>query len=36
MPSLAYANDPHNRERKNNGAAQPLNIKIWQIDHETS
>jgi len=33
---VCYANDPDNRERKNNGAAQPLNINIWQIGNETS
>ena len=33
---VSYANDPDNRERKSNGAAGPLNIKIWQIGNETS
>ena len=33
---VCYANDPDNRERKNNGAAQPLNINIWQVGNETS
>jgi hypothetical protein len=33
---VSYANDPDNRERRNNGAAQPLNIKLWQIGNETS
>jgi len=33
---VSYANDPDNRERKTNGAAEPLNIKLWQIGNETS
>jgi alpha-N-arabinofuranosidase len=33
---VSYANDPDNRERKANGAAEPLNIKLWQIGNETS
>lgn len=33
---VSYANDPDNRERKANGAADPLNIKLWQIGNETS
>ena len=33
---VSYANDPDNRERKANGASQPLNIKLWQIGNETS
>jgi alpha-L-arabinofuranosidase len=33
---VSYANDPDNRERKNNGVAQPYNIKLWQIGNETS
>jgi alpha-N-arabinofuranosidase len=33
---VSYANDPDNRERRNNGAAQPLNIKLWQLGNETS
>jgi alpha-N-arabinofuranosidase len=33
---VSYANDPDNRERESNGAAQPLNIKLWQIGNETS
>jgi alpha-L-arabinofuranosidase len=33
---VSYANDPDNRERRNNGAAQPLDIKLWQIGNETS
>ena len=33
---VSYANDPDNRQRKANGAAEPLNIKLWQIGNETS
>lgn len=33
---VSYANDPENRERRDNGAVQPLNIKLWQIGNETS
>jgi alpha-L-arabinofuranosidase len=33
---VSYANDPDNRERKQNGAADPLNIKLWQLGNETS
>ena len=33
---VSYANDPDNRERRANGAAEPLNIKLWQIGNETS
>src|ERR1700730_3544247 len=33
---VSYANDPDNRERKANGAADPLNIKLWQLGNETS
>jgi hypothetical protein len=33
---VSYANDPDNRERKANGASDPLNIKLWQIGNETS
>ena len=33
---VSYANDPDHRERKSNGAPQPLNIKLWQIGNETS
>jgi alpha-L-arabinofuranosidase len=33
---VSYANDPGNRERRANGAAAPLNLKIWQIGNETS
>ena len=33
---VSYANDPDHRERRNNGAAQPLNIKLWQLGNETS
>lgn len=33
---VSYANDPDNRERKNNGASEPLHIKLWQLGNETS
>jgi alpha-L-arabinofuranosidase len=33
---VSYANDPDNRERRANSAAEPLNIKLWQIGNETS
>jgi alpha-N-arabinofuranosidase len=33
---VSYANDPGSAERKSNGAADPLNIKLWQIGNETS
>ena len=33
---VSYANDPDNKERKANGAPNPLNIKLWQIGNETS
>ena len=33
---VSYANDPDNRERKQNGAAEPLNLKLWQLGNETS
>jgi alpha-L-arabinofuranosidase len=33
---VTYANDPDSVERQNNGATQPLNIKLWQIGNETS
>ncbi|MCL4401672.1 MAG: alpha-L-arabinofuranosidase, partial [Acidobacteria bacterium] len=33
---VSYANDPDNRERKANGAAEPYGIKLWQIGNETS
>lgn len=33
---VSYANDPDNKERKGNGAADPFNIKLWQIGNETS
>ena len=33
---VSYANDPENRERKANGAAEPLGLKIWQLGNETS
>jgi alpha-L-arabinofuranosidase len=33
---VSYANDPDNKERKANGAASPLNIRLWQLGNETS
>jgi len=33
---VSYANDPDHRERRANGAAAPLNLKLWQIGNETS
>jgi alpha-L-arabinofuranosidase len=33
---VSYSNDPDNRERTSNGAAQPFNIKFWQLGNETS
>ncbi len=33
---VSYANDPDNAERRRNGSAQPLDIKLWQLGNETS
>jgi alpha-N-arabinofuranosidase len=33
---VSYANDPDNKERKQNGAAEPFNLKVWQLGNETS
>lgn len=33
---VSYANDPGHAERKANGAAQPFNLKYWQLGNETS
>ncbi|MDE3167032.1 MAG: alpha-L-arabinofuranosidase, partial [Acidobacteriota bacterium] len=33
---VSYANDPDHAERKANGSAAPLNLKLWQIGNETS
>jgi len=33
---VSYANDPDHRERRNNGHAEALNIKLWQLGNETS
>ncbi|HEU5021098.1 MAG TPA: alpha-L-arabinofuranosidase [Bryobacteraceae bacterium] len=33
---VSYANDPDNPERRRNGSAAPLNIKLWQLGNETS
>ncbi len=33
---VSYANDPDNKERKQNGSVEPLNLKLWQLGNETS
>lgn len=33
---VSYANDPDHAGRKANGAAEPLNIRLWQLGNETS
>jgi hypothetical protein len=33
---VAYCNDPSNRDRKRNGAREPINLKLWQLGNETS
>ncbi len=33
---VSYANDPDHPARKTNGAAQPFNLKYWQLGNETS
>jgi alpha-L-arabinofuranosidase len=33
---VSYTNDPDHAERKANGAAQPFNLKYWQLGNETS
>lgn len=33
---VSYCNDPDHKERKANGAPQPLNVKLWQLGNETS
>lgn len=33
---VSYANDPDHAERKRNGAAEPFNLKFWQLGNETS
>jgi len=33
---VSYCNDPANAERKSNGQASPLNVKLWQLGNETS
>jgi len=33
---VSYANDPAHPERKANGAAEPFNLKFWQLGNETS
>ena len=31
-----YCNNPDNKERKKNGAAEPFHLKLWQLGNETS
>jgi len=31
-----YCNNPDNRDRKKNGAAEPFDLKLWQLGNETS
>src|SRR6056297_497786 len=33
---VTYCNDPDSAERRQNGAKQPWNVKLWQIGNETS
>src|SRR6476619_6110348 len=33
---ISYCNDPDHKERRQNGAPQPFNIKLWQLGNETS
>jgi alpha-L-arabinofuranosidase len=33
---VSYTNDPDHTERKANGAAEPFNLKFWQLGNETS
>jgi alpha-L-arabinofuranosidase len=33
---VSYANDPDNKERKQNGVAEPYSLKLWQLGNETS
>jgi alpha-L-arabinofuranosidase len=33
---VSYANDPDNKERKQNGHPEPFNLKVWQLGNETS
>lgn len=33
---VSYSNDPDHAERKANGAAEPFNMKYWQLGNETS
>lgn len=33
---VSYCNDPDHAERRKNGSAQPLNVKLWQLGNETS
>jgi alpha-N-arabinofuranosidase len=33
---VSYANDPDSKERRQNGVAEPYNLKLWQLGNETS
>src|SRR4051794_7594709 len=33
---VSYCNDPDHKERRQNGAPQPFNIRLWQLGNETS
>jgi alpha-L-arabinofuranosidase len=33
---VSYANDPDSTERRQNGAPEPYNLKLWQLGNETS
>jgi alpha-L-arabinofuranosidase len=33
---VGYCNDPSDRQRRRNGAAEPLGIRYWQVGNETS
>ena len=33
---VSYTNDPEHAERKRNGAAEPFNLKFWQLGNESS
>jgi alpha-L-arabinofuranosidase len=33
---VSYCNDPQHAERRRNGAAEPFQVRLWQIGNETS
>ena len=33
---VSYCNDPDHAERRRNGSAAPLNVRLWQLGNETS